>query len=71
MMSRRHNGNMKGERYCGNTSSKEVHELDQETKNCQIDEIIGKGHDRPFNTLPEAHAAGYDNGAWCLGGSRR
>jgi hypothetical protein len=38
---------------------------------CQIDEIIKAGNDRPFTTLPAAHAAGYDNCAWCLEGSRR
>lgn len=38
---------------------------------CRIDEIIKAGNDRPFNTLPAAHAAGYDNCAWCLEGSRR
>jgi hypothetical protein len=71
---RRYTGNMNGERYLGNIATKEVHDLDNEdTSNngCQIDEIINAGHDRPFNTLSEAHSAGYDNCAKCIGGSNR
>lgn len=70
-MSRRRKGNMNGEKYCGNTDKKEVHDLDNEKTNCQIDEIIAAGHDKPFTTLDEAHRAGYDNCSWCLGGSKR
>lgn len=70
-MARRWSGNMNGEQYLGNTSKKEVHDLDNEQTNCQIDEIIRAGHDRPFNTSQQAHAAGYDNCAWCLRGSKR
>ena len=70
-MARRWTGNMQGERYLGNTSTKEVHDLDSEKTNCQIDEVIAAGHDKPFNTLPAAHAAGYDNCAYCLGSSTR
>ncbi len=62
---------MNGERYCGNAATREVHDLDKESPNCQIDELIRAGHDRPFNLLADAHAAGYDNCAWCLGGSKR
>lgn len=68
---RRHRGNMNGERYCGNVDNKEVHDLDNEKKNCQIDEIIDAGHDRPFTSLAAAHAKGYDNCHWCLGDSTR
>ena len=41
-MARRFNGNMKDERYLANTSSSklEVHDLDNEKTNCQIDSII-------------------------------
>ena len=70
-MSRRYKGNMNGERYCGNTSKTEVHDLDNENSNCQIDEIIAARHDKPFNSLNEAHNAGYDNCHYCLGGSTR
>lgn len=70
-MARRYTGNMNGERYCGNSNTKEVHDLDNENANCQIDEIIAAGHDVPFNTLEDAHNAGYDNGHYCIGGSTR
>ena len=70
-MARRNRGNMNGERYCGNTAKTEVHDLDNENTNCQIDEIINAGHDKPFNSLTEAHSRGYDNCHWCLGGSTR
>ncbi|MCJ9429668.1 hypothetical protein [Kordiimonas marina] len=68
---RRRTGNMNGERYCGNANTMEVHDLDNEQTNCQIDEIIRAGHDRPFHTLSAAHIAGHDNCAWCIGGSTR
>jgi len=66
-MTRRYSGNMNGERYCGNTNTKEVHDLDNENANCQIDEIISAGHDKPFNYLSTARGEGYDDCAWCLG----
>jgi hypothetical protein len=71
---RRWTGNMKGERYLGNTSKTEVHDLDNEqtgANKCQIDEIIRAGPDKPFTSLSAAHGAGYDNCAYCLGSSTR
>lgn len=68
---RRYTGHMSGERYLGNTNKYEVHDLDNEKTNCQIDEIIKAGHDKPFNSLSEAKAAGYDNCAYCIGNSTR
>lgn len=59
------------QRYLGNTKKKEVHDLEKEKTNCQIDEIVAAGNDKPFATLTAAHAAGYDNCKWCLGGSKR
>jgi hypothetical protein len=72
-MTRRRTGHMNGEQYLANASpsKREVHDLDQEKTNCQIDEIIRAGHDRPFTSLSAAKAAGYDNCAHCLGGSTR
>ena len=40
---RRYTGNMNGERYLGNTNTTEVHDLDNEQKSCQIDEILMLG----------------------------
>ncbi len=63
---------MNGERYLGNANKMEVHDLDNEgpgPSERQIVEIIRVGNDRPYNTLADAHAAGHDNWAWCLGRS--
>lgn len=68
---RRYNGNMKGEQHCGNSNKNEVHDLDNEQTNCQIDKIIKAGHDVPFSSLVTAHFAGYDNCSHCLGSSKR
>lgn len=72
-MARRYTGRMNGEQYLANSSptKMEVHNLDNEKSQCQIDEIIRAGHERPYTTLSAAHAAGYDNCAYCIGGSTR
>jgi len=70
-MARRYSGNMNGERYLANTNTTEVHDLDNEQTNCQIDEIIKAGHDRPYNSQSAANSAGYDNCAYCIGSSTR
>ena len=75
-MARRFTGHMNGERYLANASpsKREVHDLDRERtgpNECQIDEIIRAGHDRPYDDLLVALAAGYDRCAYCLGGSTR
>lgn len=62
-------------RYLGNSSPTklEVHDLHNEKPQCQIDEIIQAGHAVVFipDTLNQAHQEGYDNGAYCIGGSIR
>lgn len=73
-MARRYSGHMNGEQYLGNTNKKEVYDLDNEKtggNECQIDEIIRAGNDKPFTSLSAAHNTSYDNCAHCLGGSRR
>ena len=62
-----------GKRYLGNSNTMEVHDLQNEKSQCQIDEIIAAGHAVGFrpDTLTQAHNEGYDNGAYCIGGSRR
>lgn len=72
-MARRRTGNMNGERYLANKSpsKKEVHDLDNEKTDCQIDEIIKAGNDKPYNSQASANADGYDNCAYCIGGSTR
>lgn len=70
---RRYSGNMNGEKYLANTSpsKKEVHDLDNEKTQCQIDEIIKAKHDKPYNSLSVAKNDGYDNCAFCIGNSTR
>lgn len=65
-----------GKRFVGNTVKKEVHDLDNEktgSNECQIDEIIKAGHAKTFapDTLDQAHKERYDNGAYCIGSSKR
>ena len=66
-----------GKRFVGNTTEKkEVHDLDNEktgANECQIDEIIIAGNARTFepDSLDQAHKEGYDNCAYCIGGSKR
>ncbi len=72
-MTRRYRGHMNGERYLANTnpSKREVHDLDNEKTACQIDEIIAAGHDKLYNSRETANRDGYDNCAYCIGGSTR
>ena len=75
-MARRPGSPLYGNEYCGNTNTMEVHDLDNEDTSpsgCQIDEIIAAEHARTFDpdTLEQAHMEGYDNCAYCIGGSRR
>jgi len=57
---------MNGERYLGNTKTKEVHDLDNENANCQIDEIIKAKNDSRFVFLYNAYKLGYRYCDWCL-----
>ncbi|HSU15833.1 hypothetical protein [Longimicrobium sp.] len=75
-MARRYKGHMNGERYLANTnpSKKEVHDLDNEKtgrNECQIDEIISAGNDKPYNSQKAANDAGYNNCTHCIGDSER
>jgi hypothetical protein len=72
-MARRYRGNMNGERYLANKSpsKREVHDLDNEKTQCQIDEIIAAGNDKPYTSLSAARTDGYDNCAYCIGNSTR
>lgn len=62
-------------RFLGNSSASkmEVHDLHNEIKNCQIDEILKANHAVEFDpdTLDQAHKEGYDNCAYCIGESIR
>ncbi|MGE3672579.1 MAG: hypothetical protein AB7K71_23100 [Polyangiaceae bacterium] len=60
-------------RFIGNRNKREVHDTRQETRNCQVDEILRAGNAVGFSpdSLAQAHAEGYDNCAYCIGGSTR
>ena len=62
-----------GKRYCGNINTMEVHDLDNETTLCWIDEIIAAGHAKIFfpDTLEQAHREGYYNCALCIEGGAK
>lgn len=72
-MTRRRSGRMNGERYLANASpsKREVHDLDNEKEQCQINEIIAAGNERPYDSLGAAKRDGYDNCAYCIGNSTR
>ncbi len=59
--------------YLGNTNNIEVHNLLGKTPECPINEILQAGHAVIFapDTLDQAHQEGYDNCAYCIGGSLR
>ena len=67
-MTRRQVPPLFGKRHCGNTAKKEVHDLDKETVQCQIDAILESRHALPFISLKKAHQLGYDNCGYCIGG---
>ena len=58
-------------RYLGNDNSRHVHDLWNEHSNCEIDEIFRSVHAITFepDSLGQAHALGYNNCYWCIGGS--
>lgn len=62
-----------GKQYLGNTNTREVHDLQREQRNCQIDEIMRARHAVTFSpdTLSQARTDGFDNCAYCLGSSTR
>ena len=66
-MARKYKGNMNGEKYVANTSPyrREVHDLDNENRNCQVDEIIRSGQDKPYSSLTDARHDEFNPCAYC------
>lgn len=62
---------MNGEKYLGNTATKEVHDLVKEKQQCKIDEIVFNEHERPFSTLDKAHIQGYTDCQYCIDHSEK
>lgn len=48
----RHDGHMRGQRLLGNRDKRELHDLDHETRHCQIVAIIDAGHAPPLSPGP-------------------
>ena len=66
-MSRKYKGNLNGERYVANTSpyKREVHDLDNENRNCMVDEIIRAKQDKPFGSLEAARREEFGQCPFC------
>ena len=60
-------------RHCGNINKMRVHDLENEKKQCQIDDIIDSVQAINFypDTLEQARGEGYNNCAYCIGGRRK
>jgi hypothetical protein len=67
------NGRPINKQCLGNTNTTEVHGLDNEKTQCQIDKLISYGYAVVFNpdTVAQARSEGYDNCHFCIGGSTR
>jgi hypothetical protein len=67
-MPRKYKGNMNGQRYVANTSpyKREVHDLDNESRNCQVDEVIRAGQDKPYESLLDAKREDFGFCAYCV-----
>ena len=72
-MPRKYKGNMNGQRYVANTSpyKREVHDLDNESRNCQVDEVIRAGQDKPYESLLDAKQEDFGFCAYCVQQSSR
>ncbi len=57
---------MNGERYLGDALKLVLHDIDREDDNCQIDEVVAGGRDRPFKLLWDAQREGYTACAICF-----
>lgn len=66
-LSRKYKGNLNGERYVANTSpyKREVHDLDNENRNCLVDEIIRAGQDKAFGSLADARREEFGECPFC------
>lgn len=57
-----------GARYCADREKKQIHDLDAETANCQIDQAIATGEALSFQSLQNGHASGYRDCRHCING---
>jgi hypothetical protein len=56
VVARKYKGNLNGERYVANTSpyNHQVHDLDNENRNCIVDHIVHSHQEKPFESLEDA-----------------
>ena len=57
---------LNGKRYSGNKDTKEVHDLENEKSACRFMEVLLAHNEVFFDTLAEAHQAGYHNCKHCI-----
>ena len=65
-MTRRWSKGMAGEKYLGNKEKKEVHNLEAEKPECNIEQIIQAEYDIAFRTIDDAHDQGYSHCPYCM-----
>jgi len=65
-MARRFTGKMNGERYLADIPTKRVHDLDEESLDCTIDDILQGNREQPFQEMIDAHDEGYTNCIHCF-----
>lgn len=66
-MPRRERPPLNGAPYCGNNLTREVHSLDNEKPQCQIDRIVQSGSAVPYHSLLLAQIDNFRNCEHCLG----
>jgi hypothetical protein len=64
---------MNGQKYIANTSPyrREVHDLDNENRNCLVDEIIRAGQDKPYTSLEAARIDDFGPCSFCSASGNR
>lgn len=67
--SRRYEGKLYGERFCGDPRTGLVHDLERETDRCRLDAPFDAGCEQAFRSLADAHMDGYDSCPHCIEGS--
>jgi hypothetical protein len=60
-----------GARYCAHKKKKQIHDLDAEATQCQIDPSIAAGEAISFQSIENAHASGYRDCPHCINGRGR
>ena len=59
-------GHLNGERFCGDYSTRTVHDLKNENRKCHIKKTIEAGDEIPFINLEIAMQSGYKRCQHCL-----